>query len=238
VKILTPLCKVTVRGKHVLSVVLQGLILISWAVFCGDGFGSPLGNLELRASAPSSPERLNVASGFTTWLFALSCLLLVAVFVVSLWPRKSDSNLLQRQRKFLRIDGLFLGLQGRILTETEQSELDALDKSEALKWANAEILESEKLHKVTLLSLSLGGVSLAMRPHVEKGDYLLLKLSALPDFPSSDCAAVVRVVWAHANGETGEPFDVCGAKLFVWDEANTSEALSQYVHFLMDEPAA
>ena len=235
-KILTPLLNETRPAIKQLTIALQVQITMMLCLSPLTGLAQEGSALSLQAASPATMEPSSPLSSFTSWIFGLSCLLVVAVFVATLWPRKNDSNLLQRQRKFARVDGLFLALMGRPLTELEVGHLLEMGAEKGLQWATEQVQKTETLSKLTLLSLSMGGASLASRNHVEKGHLLILKLSSLPDFPNSEQAAIVRVVWSHPNGDTGESFDICGAKFLYWDNTPAPDTLAQYLNFLMDEP--
>jgi hypothetical protein len=204
--------------------------------FWTTAFANDSASLSLQATTRQAVEGNNPLSAFTSWLFGISCVLILSVFVATLWPRKNDANLIQKQRKFARVDGLFLNISGVVLSSIESSEMTSMEPDAQEARIKKMIRHSEAIQKLTLLSLSMGGCSVAVRGKLTKGDVILMKMGALPDFPSTEIVLAAKSVWVHSNTETGETYDVCGAKFLNLDRAEHKEALAQYLNFLMDEP--
>ncbi|MCA2961448.1 MAG: PilZ domain-containing protein [Silvanigrellales bacterium] len=217
------------RAAHRLLIAAQLFLVCPNSALAQAGLGE---GFSLQARGGGSPGAGTLAGGALSWVVGVVCVALIGVLVVTLWPNDSDENPYQRQRKFARVDGLFLKVTGYLLSDDESRIfLSSLRTSGA--YATPSTLSAEGL---TILSLSFGGCSIASSAAFGKGNIILLRLHSLPDFPSRDLMLAAKIVWIKARSSTGEPYDVCGAKfLFPSDRAGT-ESLRQYLNFLMDEP--
>lgn len=186
----------------------------------------------LQARGGSTAAGGSLAGGALSWVVGVVCVALIGVLVVTLWPNESDENPYQRQRKFARVDGLFLKVTGYVLGDEESKNF--LSNLKAVgKYATPSTLSPEGL---TLMSLSFGGCSLASSSSLGKGNIVLLRFGSLPDFPNRDLMLAAKIVWTKARSATGEPFDICGAKFLFPSDGQGTETLRQYLNFLMDEP--
>ncbi len=190
------------------------------------------GGFSLQARGGGGQGGSGLAGGALPWVVGVVCIALIAILVATLWPNESEGNPYQRQRKFARVDGLFLKVAGWVLGEDESKRfLTSLRET-----GNYDTATQRPLDGLTLMSLSFGGCSLASTVPLAKGNVVLLRLHSLPDFPKREMLVAAKVVWARPRQATGEPYDICGAKFLFTDGANGPESLRQYLNFLMDEP--
>jgi Tfp pilus assembly protein PilZ len=172
------------------------------------------------------------ASGALPWIIGVVCIALIAVLVVTLWPNDSEGNPYQRQRKFARVDNLFLKISAVILPEEDSRRFI----SNLRATGTYEVPAPIAFENLTMMSVSFGGCSLASTPALSKGNVILLHLNSLPDFPSKDLTVAAKVVWVRSRADSGEPYDTCGAKFLFPSDHSSVELLRQYINFLMDEP--
>jgi len=205
------------------------LLLLSQNAF---GQGGLDGGIALQARSAGASAQATSTGGALPWMIGLVCLVLIGILVVTLWPNASDANPYQRQRKFARIDGLFLKISALMLGMDDSrrflTHLRSNGEYEPTPPAQAEGL--------TLMSLSFGGCSIASPTGLTKGNVVLLHLHSLPDFPSQALTVAAKIVWTRPRTAGGEPYDVAGAKFLFPSDATGIESLRQYLNFLMDEP--
>lgn len=219
----------TCRAVRRLLVAAQLFLVFPQVALAQAGLGQ---GFSLQARGGGSSGAGSLAGGALSWVVGVVCVALIGVLVVTLWPNESEENPYQRQRKFARIDGLFLKITGYVLgDEDSRSFLSSLRASGTYETPSA--LSAEGL---TLMSLSFGGCSVASTAPLGKGNVILLRLNSLPDFPSRDLMLAAKIVWTKARTATGEPYDVCGAKFLFPSDGVGTESLRQYLNFLMDEP--
>lgn len=187
-------------------------------------------NLELSlhstATDPSGPAT------FTPWIVALIGFVLFGIILATLWPNDWSSNPYHRQRKFSRVDQLFLKVSGLLLSDLESRDF--------LKRGQREMSSALKKHlpeQITLLALSPGGCTLLGDDRLKRGMVVLLNLDTLPDFPSSELVAAVKIIWVREEKTHGKKYWVAGGKFLPHQSGSTSENLRQYLRYLMNEPA-
>jgi hypothetical protein len=228
VSFLTPTCLVQTRSvRKVIIAAVAHLYFLSLA-FAQPSVSEGL-SLRAQSAAGGTGEALG---GLLPWIIGVVSITLIGILVVTLWPNESDSNPYQRQRKFARVDGLFLKIKAVVLGSAEsQSFLQAVKAT-----GNYPHCKDHTPEALTLLSLSFGGCSVASPRTLLKGEVILLDLQSLPDFPGPTATIAAKIMWTRPKSESGESYDMAGAKFLNPAKPVHLDALRQYLNFLMDEP--
>lgn len=209
------------------------LPLLASVVFASTSFAqSTADTFELKARTGLPNSSFGFDQGALPWVIALVCFVLLGFMLATLWPNEGADNPYQRQRKFARIDGLFLKVAGFVLDD-DGSRIAAKDTRNFLR--DATLLQTE-FEPLTLLSLSFGGCSIASTGKLKKGSVVLLHLHTLPDFPAKALTVAAKVVWTRLEHKDHRGFEVAGAKFIFSSEGESTESLRQYLNYLMDEP--
>ena len=190
------------------------------------------GSFEIKARTGVGNPSFNLESGALPWVIGLLCLVLFGIMLATLWPNESENNQYQRQRKFARIDGLFLKIAGLALDEEESRQ--------ALKHPAIFMEEQGRAFPpfgvLTLTSLSFGGCSIAATTKLKKGSIVLLHLHSLPDYPARALTVAAKIVWSRVDQGAAVGMEVAGAKFIYFSDGETPESLRKYLNYLMDEP--
>ena len=190
-------------------------------------------NFELRMHTPQDAASGFASFGLTPWVIALICFALFGIMLATLWPNDSELNPYQRQRKFSRVDQLFFKVTGFLLDEEESKAVirHARSPSTAVEKRTS---SSEQL---TLVGLSSGGCTFLGDERLKKGQVVVFRLDSLPDFPSKELLAAVKIVWLREEKNHGKKYLVAGGKFISTSRADSGENLRQYLNYLMNEPA-
>jgi hypothetical protein len=209
--------------------------------------------LQLSTRGIDSQSNFFVSKLSNPILATLVALLFVGLILVIVWPNESQTNIYQRQRKYARIDGLFLKVSGYVLSVLESK----MFLKESSQNAPVSFVSSRSPDALYVVSLSCGGLSLETPYRIEKGQVLRVNLHELPDFPSPHLCIYAKVVWSKKETKENESeVWLCGAKFLLMNAQSSelsvpptfvqklggkdqhfqdSEVLRQYINFMMDD---
>lgn len=220
-------------GEQMSTSAVTKLLMLSFVV-AQQAFAQAAGdNFQFQLNTPTDGAVGFSSLGLTPWVIALICFALFGIMLATLWPNDSESNPYQRQRKFSRVDQLFFKVTGFILDEEESKAVLKNTRSPAV--AIEKRLSAPE--QITLVGLSSGGCTFLGDERLKKGQVVVFKLDSLPDFPSKELLAAVKVVWLREEKTHGKRYFVAGGKFVYASRPETSENLRQYLNYLMNEPA-
>lgn len=209
-------------------------LLLYFFVVVPQGFSQGASDgIELRLQTSNNFYGNFGGSNLTPWVVAFVCFLLFAILIATLWPNETDVSPYERQRKFSRVDQLFFKVSGHVLSD-DQSKKFVKGEGRTEISVEAKKFPSESL---TLLGLSSGGCSFLGDESLRRGKVVLLNLDTLPDFPSKELVAAVKIVWVREEKTHGRVYTVAGGKFIYSTGENTGENVKKYLSYLMDEPA-
>lgn len=170
---------------------------------------------------------------FSPWVVTIIMLVVIGVLVVALWPSDNSASTYARQRRFARVEQLFFKVIGRVL-----SEVDSESFVNHLKSPQAKVdLTPMPSDPLIVIGLSVGGCSVLSEMNLKKGQVVILKLDTLPDFPSSEFAVAMRIIWVRDQIVHGRRSYVGGGKFIFTSHAAAQDDLRKYLNYLLNEPA-
>jgi PilZ domain len=159
----------------------------------------------------------------------LTALIFIGLILVIIWPNESKSNIYQRQRKYARIDGLFLKVTASVFNELESKLYLKQDKLQ--KQIHSELNTSGQKEALFIVSLSCGGLSLESNRKIEKGQIIRINLHELPDFPTSSFCIFAKIVWNKLEPkENNLETWLCGAKFIFLNSSDEEKNLNTEIH--------
>jgi hypothetical protein len=186
-------------------------------------------------------------------LATLVALIFIGLILVIVWPNESQSNIYQRQRKYARIDGLFLRVSGYVLSQVESKQF----LKESAESTPRSFVSARSPDSLYVVSLSCGGLSLETPYKIEKGQILRVNLHELPDFPTHHLCVYAKVVWSKVETKDNQnEVWLCGAKFMLMNSEDNmlsvppdvkkkigshesqieeSEILRKYINYMMDD---
>ncbi len=174
----------------------------------------------------------NLAGNPLPWVVGAVALVLFGIILISLWPRRDDESLYQRQRKFARVDNLYFKIKAHLLADDESKRF--LKDEESMRVPPPGLFKDQD--ELIVVGLSVGGCSLLAQHHLKKGMVIFLRLDSLPDFPAQNLLVGAKVIWTRTVKENNKISEIAGTKFVYVASPETTDSLKQYLNYLMDEP--